>query len=128
MRFLVVDPERGYAFALGRALRRQGHDAFLASTVADALEIVDGDVDAAIVHATMPAGEHGVGSLAGLLGRRCPDLVIVHWLPYGVEVAEIAGDCVLARLWTIDNVLALVERVRRRRFAGAVARREARHA
>lgn len=117
MRILVVDDEAGFATLLGRTLRKLGHEAILAVHPVDALNQLDGEVDAVITDIQMPVMD-GV-QLAQRIRARDAEMPIAFCTGSDpsedvVKKAQEIGF-VLPKIWTIDEVMHTVERLRKLR-------------
>lgn len=117
MRILVVDDELGFATLLGRTLRKLGHEALVSVHPLDAIQQLDGEIDALITDIDMPVMD-GV-QLAQVVRATKPDLPIAFCTGSdpAAEVVQRAAEIgtVLPKVWTIDEVMRAVERLRRQK-------------
>jgi len=115
-RILVVDDDVMFAGILARALKRRGHEAMVASTVEDALTLVERhrDFDAAVLDLRL-AADSGL-RLIPPLKAACPEMRILLLTGYAsiataIEAIKLGAVHYLAKPAGVDEILAALGRV-----------------
>jgi len=126
MKILVVDDERSLGSLLGRAIKKLGHRAQVASHPADALALLGSDeFDAVITDIDMPE-MNGVELATAIRSRRA-DMPIAFCTGSAPEdsVLHAAAQLgrVLPKVWTVADVRALVAELEQLRLARGSGRR-----
>jgi DNA-binding response OmpR family regulator len=112
----VVDDDPGFAHGLAAGLRQHGFQARIATTLFEALDVLDDSgiaVEVIIIDLKLPQGN---GVALGRMARlRRPDVKVLYVTGYDVtSVADVvAGAPLLAKPIQVEDVLHVIETVLR---------------